>query len=507
MTGRRQGPQCDPARSDDIGHLEAAAGIAGLIKVVLVLNHQLIPPHLHLGQVNPHLPPEGPTLWIAREPTPWPADGRQRFAGVSSFGFGGTNAHVVVGESPRHVAGRDVGPERPEHVLTLSARTDVALKELARRFRDHLAEHPDARLADVCFTANTGRALFAYRLAVTAGSSVQMGERLSTFLGGTQAAGIARGRLPGAQRPGVRFLLTGLDPPPPRVGRELYDTQPAFRSSLDRCAELLRPHLPRPLLSLLDPAPGEGPPSGEPGGMAPAQFAFEYALAELWRSWGVEPDAVTGQGLGEYTAACLAGVLTLEEAVGYIAEQGRLVRGLRGGDSLAGMLEPWRGRLRSTAPRIPLISALADAKSEPARAPVVCGTQRQSGEAVQFDPAIRTLTRLGHGLLLAIGPRPTLLTIGQDSRPESPVTQSPVPQQSWGDWRGVLETLAALFAHGMTPDWAAFDRGYLRTKVPPTPRPAGAVQGSIGRIRPATAPGRSDGQTGEPHPLLGRRIS
>ncbi len=313
----------------NVGHLEAAAGIAGFIKIVLSLTHEAIPPHLHLQEVNPHISLDGAPLVFPTTLQPWPRGGTPRLAGVSSFGFGGTNAHVVLSEAPV-IEGLPIPEdqlERPLHILSLSARSESALRNLARSYADHLADTP-AALPDICFTANAGRSHFEHRLAVVAASTEHLREHLTAYANGEAAAGIALGEVRYNNRPRVAFLFTGQGAQYPGMGRLLYDTQPTFRAALDRCAEILRPILERPLLSVIYPERPDDPLLNETAYTQPALFSLEYALAELWRSWGIQPDAVMGHSVGEVVAACVAGVFNLEDGLTLIAERARLMQSL-----------------------------------------------------------------------------------------------------------------------------------------------------------------------------------
>lgn len=328
MRHRPQGQLCAIGSvKTNIGHTEAAAGIAGLIKVVLALQHEEIPPHLHLKKPNPHISLEGSSFLIPTERQPWPRGEGRRIAGVSSFGFGGTNAHVVLEEAPPlKPVRRDF--ERALHILTLSAHSENALKELARRYEKFLAIHRQASVADVCFTANVGRSHFLHRLAVAAGSSAQLRERLAAFVSGRDTQGLHVGQARNRERPKVAFLFTGQGSQYPGMARTLYETQPTFRKWLDRCDQILRPCLEQPLLKVLYPPPEASTPLNETAYAQPALFAVEYALAQLWRSWGIEPAVVLGHSVGEYVAACIAGAFSLEQGLKLIAERGRLMQAL-----------------------------------------------------------------------------------------------------------------------------------------------------------------------------------
>ena len=319
----------------NLGHLESSSGIAALIKVVLSLQHREVPPHLHLKNPSPQIPWDRLPFVVPTARTPWPDNGR-RIAGVSAFGFSGTNAHVVLEEAP---AAGDEGPreaDRTRHVLTLSARTEEALRDLAARFERRLGEEPSLSLADVAYTANAGRSHFASRLALVAESTAQAREAIEAFLGGRPSA--ASSSVFTGSRPRVTFLFTGQGAQYVRMGRGLFETQPTFRRALRACDELLRPHLERPLLSVLYPEGEQDSPLDDTAYAQPALFALEYALAELWRSWGVEPAAVMGHSVGEYVAACVAGVFDLESGLRLIAERGRLMQALPRNGAMAAVM-------------------------------------------------------------------------------------------------------------------------------------------------------------------------
>ncbi len=326
----------------NVGHLESAAGIAGLIKTVLSLHKEEIAPNLHFKKLNPHIVLEGTTFVIPTQAQPWP-ERERRLAGVSAFGFGGTNVHMILEAAPAAKKVRNEF-ERPQHLLTLSARSEQALHTLAKRYQTQLMQRQDLpALADICFTANTGRMHFPHRLTISAGSTLQLRERLAAFSAGRTNPGVQSGLVQPQSGQKIAFLFTGQGSQYIGMARQLYDTQPTFRHTLDRCDEILRAYLEQPLLSVLYPT-GENPsPLDETIYTQPALFALEYALAEMWRSWGIEPDIVMGHSVGEYVAACIAGVFSLEDGLKLIAARGRLMQELpEHGTMVVAFTEPAR---------------------------------------------------------------------------------------------------------------------------------------------------------------------
>ncbi|SDT82754.1 Acyl transferase domain-containing protein [Streptomyces sp. TLI_053] len=366
--GRAEGaPLHLGAVKTNLGHLEAAAGIAGLIKAALCVDRGQIPPNLHFAELNPHISFEGTTFAVPTALTPWPAEagsgsgGARRLAGVSSFGFSGTNAHLIVEQAPDAPAvppggGTDAGAgagtadgpgeDRPLSVLALSARSGGALLKLARRYQDRLAKAGPADAADLCFSANTGRSHFPHRLAAVGATPGELAERLADFVRDDPGEGLLLGRsggTPAGSGPAAEpvFLFTGQGPQRAGMARRLYETQPFFRRTLDRCDEILRDVLPAPLLAAVYPdSAADGELINTMEFAQPGLFAVEYALAGLWRSWGVEPAAVIGHSLGEYAAACFAGALSLEDGLRLVAERGRLLQRLAESGAMAAIAAP-----------------------------------------------------------------------------------------------------------------------------------------------------------------------
>jgi acyl transferase domain-containing protein len=312
----------------NVGHLDAAAGVAGLVKAVLSVQHGVIPPSLHFESPNPVCELEGSPFFVPRELTSWPVGEGPRRAGVSSFGIGGTNVHVVVEQAPVPVVvdGRS-GPS----VLLLSGRTEAAVDAGAVRLAEHLRGHPGDELGDVAFTLQVGRRQLEWRRAVVCGDREQALAGLLGVDGGRVRSGhvARRGRE-------VVFMFPGQGAQYAGMGRELYECEPEYRRWIDTCAELLRPALGLDVRTVLHPASGdqESQRLNQTWLAQPAQFTVCYALARLWMSWGVRPVAMIGHSVAEYVAACLAGVFDLQDALTLVARRGGLMQSLPGGAML-----------------------------------------------------------------------------------------------------------------------------------------------------------------------------
>jgi malonyl CoA-acyl carrier protein transacylase len=321
----------------NIGHLEAASGIAGLIKVVLSLQHKEMPRHLHFHNPNPHISWDTLPIKVATEHMPWPSNGGRRIAGVSSFGFSGTNAHVVLEEAPESEPAQTEF-ERSLHLLTLSAKTEDSLDELLKRYEQYFSKEVKSDLCDICFTTNNGRSHFEHRISLLASSFSDVREKLSACISGHEMPGILKGHVPGSTVPRLAFLFTGQGSQYTDMGRSLYETQPTFRRALGQCNEILEVILGRPLDSILYPQAGVEPVLNKTIYTQPALFAFEYSLAQLWMSWGIVPSVVMGHSIGEYVAACLAGVFSLEDGLKLVSARGRLMQSVSDAGQMAAIM-------------------------------------------------------------------------------------------------------------------------------------------------------------------------
>ncbi len=336
--GREPGrPLLIGSAKTNIGHLEAAAGIAGVIKVVLALEHEALPKHLNFENPSPHIPWDRLPVEVVTETRPWQRGDRPRIAGVSSFGFAGTNAHVILEEAP-DVPAAVSEPDRAAprfSVLPLSARTPAALRQTAERYRAWMTEHPDAALADVCFTAGAARAHLEHRAALVTNSTQSAADLLAALAEDRPAPGLVRGEC--YEPPKTAWLFTGQGSQYPGMARELFDTEPVFAETMRRCAAAVADVLETPLLDVVFDvdSPRADETLRQTSYAQPALFAVEMGLARLWQSWGFEPDVVLGHSVGQYAAACVAGVFSIEDGARLIAERGRLFGSLPAGGRMA----------------------------------------------------------------------------------------------------------------------------------------------------------------------------
>jgi phthiocerol/phenolphthiocerol synthesis type-I polyketide synthase E len=312
----------------NIGHLDAAAGVAGLIKTTLALKHKMIPPSLHFQEPNPEIDFANSPFYVNTELSAWEGGPNPRLAAVNGLGGGGTNAHVILQEAPAFES-----PEEPRssRLLLVSAKTSAALEKATSNIVRHLAQRPQANLADVAYTLQVGRKHFDHRRAVVCRDRAEAMQLLNSG----PAAALSQGRT----NREVVFMFSGQGAQYVNMGLDLYKTEPVFKERIDRCSEILIPHLSFDLRDVLYPrekyVEQASRELNQTRTTQPALFTIEYALAGLWGAWGVRPQALIGHSIGEYVAACMADVFSLEDCLALVAARGKLMQELPGGSMLA----------------------------------------------------------------------------------------------------------------------------------------------------------------------------
>jgi acyl transferase domain-containing protein len=315
----------------NIGHVDSAAGVAGVIKTVLALKNKQIPPSLHFQEPNPNIDFASTPFYVNSTLSEWKSDGIPRRAGVSSFGIGGTNAHVILQEAP---AAEPSSPSRSHQLLLLSARTKSALETATRNAIDFFKGHAGLNLADTAYTLQTGRRAFNYRRFIVCRDV----DDTVSVLGGADSNRMATAHQD-KRNPPVAFMFPGGGAQYVQMGAELYATEPIFREEVDRCCDILQSRLSLDIRQMIYPDVAAAEETiqklNQTSIALPALFAMEYALAKLWMTWGIHPTAMIGHSSGEYVAACLAGVFSLEDALVLVARRGQLMQSRQGGNMLA----------------------------------------------------------------------------------------------------------------------------------------------------------------------------
>ncbi|MCP4397918.1 MAG: SDR family oxidoreductase [bacterium] len=380
----------------NIGHLDTAAGIAGLIKAVLALQHKLLPPSLHFQAPNPEIDFARSPFYVNQTLTDWQNGHHPLRAGVSSLGIGGTNAHVVLEEVPEDCrlenetsqSTIDNRQSRPQHLILLSAKTPSALEKTAENFVEYLKTHADVNLADAAYTLQVGRGVFPYRRMCLCAETDEAIEKLSLSLARRETP-----RKTLTESPSVIFMFPGQGAQYVNMGLELYLHEPTFHKEMDRCSELLKPHLGYDLCAILYPETRTSHPDlHQTANTQPALFVIEYALAKLLMEWGIQPRAMIGHSFGEYVVACLAGVFSLEDALFLLAARAQLMQEMPSGSMLSVQL-PEKEVL-------PLLSETLSLASVNAPSLCVVSGQSEKIEALQDsltkDGIACTLLRTSH---------------------------------------------------------------------------------------------------------------
>jgi acyl transferase domain-containing protein/acyl carrier protein len=511
------------ALKTNLGHLEAASGVAGLLKAALVLQHRIVPANLHQRKKSTRIAWERLRVEVPTENTPWEG----RYAGVSSFGFSGTNAHVILERAPEPTASAN-GAERPWHILAISAKTETGLENLRKRYEATLRT-TESHIADVCFTANAGRSHFEKRLALVAQTAEEFAAGLERPEMARSFSGTADGE-PGR----VGFLFTGQGSQYAGMGRELYEGSGVFREAMERCSDVWKELTGE---SLSEALYVRGDELKEARVVQPALFALEYGLAELWRSWGIEAGLVLGHSLGEYVAGVVAGLLQLEDGLRLVqarvelmeklavrgtmravaADAERVRRALAGWQSevaiaaingpesvvISGSVESVKavaqtleaegvrtrelevshgfhsplldpileefveraGRVQYGQPRVRMVSNVTGklaGREEMGRARYWREHMRQT---VQFHAGLQAALASGCTTFIEIGPQPHLRAMAAKSDAGLADRIKVSMTRNGSVYAQMCESLARLHVEGQPVNWTGFDRGFRRTRV------------------------------------------
>jgi acyl transferase domain-containing protein/NADPH:quinone reductase-like Zn-dependent oxidoreductase/acyl carrier protein/short-subunit dehydrogenase len=315
----------------NIGHLEAAAGIAGVIKTILALNQEYLPRHINVSELNQQIEWDRIPIQVLTQGESWPIGTRHRFAGVSSFGFGGTNAHVIL-EGAEHIEARSSSLliDRPKHILTLSAQTEQILQVLSQQYAEYMQRHSEIHLGDIAFTANTGRTHLPVRISVIGESTGDVADSLSLYASNEMSEAVIQNKQASNDTQEIGLLFTGQGSQYPDMGKGVYEYLPSFQEKLRTCDRILLPHIKQSLLEILyeTEAPRKYHPVNQTAITQPALFSLEASLAQMLVEWGIRPAAVMGHSLGESVAAYIAGVYSLEDGLHLVAKRGSLMQSL-----------------------------------------------------------------------------------------------------------------------------------------------------------------------------------
>jgi acyl transferase domain-containing protein len=408
----------------NIGHLEGAAGMAGLIKVILQIQNQEIYAHLNLQNPNPQINWQQNSLSIPLQRENWQTGDEAKIAGVSAFGFSGTNAHLIVAQPPViELTSKEIH-ERPNHIFTISAQTEAALQDLAVRYLQYLDKQNDLSIADLCFTANTGRAHLPYCLSTIVESTEELIGKLQAFTQQELVTGLSTGKKADSIPPKIAFVFSDSIEHQADI-EQLYQTQPTFRKAIAECTEIA--------CNLLPQTDWENPTQAFINGDSDlATFVIEYALAQMWQSWGIKPFAAIAFGIGEYVAACIAGVFSLEEGLKLLVESKQ------------------SSEISFAQPQIQLIFA-----EQGTIANILDPELKRYYHLVaERDNAIALLKQKDYSILIEIN---KFLSFQ-----ESKITYLPSHAQGQNYWQKLLYSIVELYFQGVKINWAGLDCGYQR---------------------------------------------
>ncbi|MDZ8092004.1 MAG: SDR family NAD(P)-dependent oxidoreductase [Nostoc sp. DedQUE05] len=435
----------------NIGHLDTAAGVTGLIKTVLALKHKQIPPSLHFEKPNPEIDFANSPFYVNTKLSEWKTNSLPRRAGVSSFGVGGTNAHVILEEAP---VIETSSASRPWQLLLLSAKTSTALESATANLAAYLQQHPNINLPDVAYTLQVGRRAFDRRRLVVC-QNLNDAVRL---LKNEEAERVFSYHWEPSRCP-VIFMFSGQGSEYANMGRELYKVEATFRRHIDTCAEILQPHLGLDIRHLLFPEPetieAANQQLQQTALTQAALFVIEYALAQLWMSWGVLPEAMIGADIGEYVAAAIAGIFSLEDALLIVANRGQL-RSLT--------------KVQLNPPSIRFISNQTGSWITDAQATNPNYWSQHLQKTVKFADSISQLLGQFEGVFLEVGPGQNLSTLTKQhldiNAKQYVLTSLPHVKEQQSDVSFVLQTLGQLWLFGVDIDWSEFYTEEQRHRLP-----------------------------------------
>lgn len=513
----------------NIGHIESAAGIAGMIKVILALQKGMIPKHLYCQEPNSLISWEDIPIEVVKEPVPWPETDKPRIAGVSSFGISGTNAHVILKEAPVIELKTDK-MERSPQLLAFSGKDPKALLAIASKYVKFLSSTEES-VEDICYTSNVSRTDFEYRMAIIGESKEDFVRKLTHLSNNGQTVQA----YPISQK-NITFLFTGQGSQYIGMGRELYETTPVFRTALEQCDRLFRNEIGKSVIESLYAEDAQENLLNEPIYAQPAIFSIEYALSQLWRSYGVHPSLVIGHSIGEYAAACIAGIFTLEDAVKLVAIRAQLMQSVTEKSKMVGILASeekvqslidgygdtvsiaavntpenvtisgsWDSieevlkkckKERIFIEYLPISHAFHSVLMEPyiekfqenmsgikfskPRIPIISTMtgEKVNGEmsdpgywsthirnTVRFYDAMKIVEEQGYSIFIEIGGTATLTGLAAQFISDQNALFLPSLRKDTGAWEQLLSSLSQLYVNGAEIDWEQFHKPYSRKKV------------------------------------------
>ena len=459
----------------NVGHMESAAGVVSLIKVLLSMQHEEIPPHLHFKTPNPLIPWDNIAIQVPTHRIPWPASQTSRIAGISSFGFSGTNVHVIVEDYQKPIDSHTqtlalqltdpIQPLPPSfHLLCLSAKTEKALTDLASLYVTYLNDHPDLNWVDVCLSANTGRAHYMHRLCIIADSIDLAKHKLSAFLTQQMITGLWKGQT--SESPLIAFLFSTQDAQSIDLGHDLYQSYPVFKQAIDTCHDILNNEWDislREWITSKDETNHHKTWHQQSIYKLPALFAIEYALVQLLKSWGIKPTAVIGNQSGEIIAACVAGIFNLENGLKLMVKHAR-IDSSESSHTYDAMVSDYQAFVNSLSFQTPKINVISNQTGEFVASDIATPTYwlNMIKTHDHVSKGIDRLYQRGYRLLIDLNSMSDKIKIGQTYQDLKCL--SALPSNSKVEL-SLFQCMAEIFVHGVTIDWVKFAADYKWQKV------------------------------------------